>query len=274
MRGVLRADLKKSNSRKGLVLMTKKMFFFDTHCHLDMCKEALECLVNKAKQKNVVKFVIPGVCGLPNNAEKLVGRGEIGICFGFHPMHAENMPENLGSVLGNVPICAIGECGLDKRVNISIGEQERAFKLQLNLAAKNELPAIIHLVGCFQRAYEIIASMPKRPICVFHSYSGSPEMALRFVKLGAYISVSASALKNQARLKALAEAVLPNRLLLETDSPSQKPLFCAEDENSPAHLPQIAFEIARILKTNIEKTAEIIYNNSVRVFNKSRLIKL
>jgi TatD DNase family protein len=58
------------------------------------------------------------------------------------------------SKLKNESCIAIGECGLDKRIEIPMALQQMVFEKQLALAEIYQKPVIIHCVGAFQ---EIIA---------------------------------------------------------------------------------------------------------------------
>ena len=58
---------------------------------------------------------------------------------------------------------AIGECGLDKRTEISMELQQMVFEKQLLLAQKYQKPVVIHCVAAFQ---EVITLKKKLNISV------------------------------------------------------------------------------------------------------------
>jgi TatD DNase family protein len=227
------------------------MRWFDTHCHLDRLPAGsdLAATMTRAKRAGVERLIVPGVAGSPKRVAELTAYAGVELAWGVHPDFADTPWQSPGFQ----PV-AIGECGLDRRAQHSIEDQERAFAWQLELAAKYNLPAIIHLVGHYQRAFDLLAAMPKRPRLVMHSWSGSPEMALR----------------RPEKLARLLAALPLSSLLLETDAPDMAPPFWSGDSNEPSALPLIGAAVAEIAGMPVEKFAEILYNNSVGLFGESR----
>ncbi len=252
------------------------MRWFDTHCHLDRlpAESDLAVVLERAKRGGVERVVVPGVVGAPQKVAELIAHEGVGLAWGVHPdfINAVAVAEHSGESwqsAGFQPV-AIGECGLDRRSRHSIEEQERFFVWQLELAAKFDLPVIIHLVGHYQRAFDLLAAMPKRLRFVMHSWSGSPEMAKRYVSLGAFISISGGHLRRPEKLAELLDALPLSSLLLETDAPDMTPPFWKGESNEPSVLPFIGAAIAKIAGIPVEKLAEILYNNSVDLFGESR----
>ena len=93
-------------------------------------------------------------------------------------------------------------------------------------------------------------------------------MAKRFIDLGGNISLSGSILKkNRSLIELLLNTIPHNKLMLETDSPSQKPLFFENECNEPKILPDIAEQIAKISHLGVETLAKILYKNSNNFFS-------
>jgi TatD DNase family protein len=121
------------------------------------------------------------------------------------------------SKLKNESCIAIGECGLDKRIEIPMALQQMAFEEQLTLAEKYQKPVIIHCVGAFQ---EIIAIKKKLNISVpmvIHGFSKNIEMANQLVKNGFYLSFGKS-LFQVNDMKLVFNSILYDRIFLETDT--------------------------------------------------------
>ena len=220
----------------------------DNHCHLDLMQDNIANIVNRAKQAGVNEFIVPGVCGFPKKLDELLKYQEIKICWGIYPKYAEveNIFEKELKTLidSSIKVFGIGECGLDKRFP-SLDKQIELFGKQLKLASDLNLPLIIHLVGYWQNALDLLKKAENRPAFILHSWSGSVEMAKEFVKIGGMISLSASALRNHNKLSELLRTIPKDKILFETDSPDQKPLFVRGVENEPANLPLIINEILK-----------------------------
>ena len=219
----------------------------DNHCHLDLMSDDLNTIIERAKKVGVTEFIVPGVCGFPKKLNLLMKYNEVKICWGIYPEYAEveNIFEKELKISKNssIKIVGIGECGLDKRFS-NLDKQIELFEKHVKLANELELPLIIHLVGCWQKALDILKKATYKPF-VLHSWSGSVDMAKEFVKIGGMISLSACALRNRKKLSELLNSIPKDKLLFETDSPDQKPDFAKGTENEPANLPKIVDEIKK-----------------------------
>ena len=112
---------------------------------------------------------------------------------------------------------AVGECGLDKRIEISMELQQMVFERQLLLAQQYQKPVVIHCVATFQ---ELIAIKKKLNISVpmlIHGFSKNIQVAKQLVDNGFYISFGKYLLLNP-ELEAVFKSVPDNRFFLETDT--------------------------------------------------------
>lgn len=112
---------------------------------------------------------------------------------------------------------ALGECGLDKRVEIPLELQIQVFEKQLILAQKYQKPVVIHCVAAFQ---EIIAIKKKMKISVpmiVHGFSKNTQVAEQLITAGFYISFGKYLLQNPS-LKDVFLNIPDDRFFLETDT--------------------------------------------------------
>ena len=126
-------------------------------------------------------------------------------------------------------IVALGEIGLDYHyenygeIPMNKKKQAEFFAAQMELACKLRLPVIIHDREAHGDCFETVLRYPSVQ-GVFHSYSGSAEMAKELVKRGWYISFSGTlTFKNASKVREAAMAVPRDRLLVETDAPYLAP---------------------------------------------------
>ncbi|RXR21456.1 TatD family hydrolase [Flavobacterium stagni] len=112
---------------------------------------------------------------------------------------------------------AIGECGLDKRIEVPFELQLQVFEAHLILAEQYQKPVVLHLVGAFQ---ELIALKKQHRLSVpliVHGFSKNAQLAQELVKHGFYLSFGKYLLRNP-ELKTAFLAVPENRIFLETDT--------------------------------------------------------
>jgi TatD DNase family protein len=112
---------------------------------------------------------------------------------------------------------AIGECGLDKRVEIPFDLQINVFERQLILAEKYKKPVIIHCVAAFQEAIEIKNRLKISVPMIIHGFSKNIETAQQLLNNGFYLSFGKYLLRNP-ELEAVFKAIPGHRFFLETDT--------------------------------------------------------
>ncbi|WP_281310051.1 TatD family hydrolase [Flavobacterium flavigenum] len=112
---------------------------------------------------------------------------------------------------------AIGECGLDKRIEIPFEQQVSVFEQQLFLAEKYKKPVVIHCVAAYQ---EVISMKKKLNISVpmiIHGFSKNNQIANQLIKEGFYLSFGEFLLRNPD-LKTVFQNIPNDRFFLETDT--------------------------------------------------------
>lgn len=141
---------------------------------------------------------------------------------GIHPWYiVENRLENDLQFIEQklqLPECwALGECGLDKRIDIPMTLQTEVFERQIALAEKYRKPLVLHLVAAYQ---ELIAIHKKRPIkvpVILHGFSKNEQTAKALLDCGFYLSFGKYLLRNP-ELAAVFQSVPNDRFFLETDT--------------------------------------------------------
>lgn len=112
---------------------------------------------------------------------------------------------------------AIGECGLDKRIEIPLEQQIIVFEKQLALAEKYKKPVVIHCVAAFQEVIAIKKKMKISVPMIIHGFSKKNQIAEQLIKEGFYISFGQYLLRNP-ELKTVFQNIPNNRFFLETDT--------------------------------------------------------
>ena len=112
---------------------------------------------------------------------------------------------------------AIGECGLDKRIEIPLEQQFMVFKKQLTLAEKYKKPVVIHCVAAFQEVIELKKKMKISVPMIIHGFSKNSQLANQLIAAGFYISFGKYLMRNP-ELKTVFLQIPNDRFLLETDT--------------------------------------------------------
>ena len=111
---------------------------------------------------------------------------------GIHPWHIDTSSEykllQITKWANDKRIIAIGECGLDKHIEIPINIQMDIFKKHILLSEQTKKPMIIHCVGCFNELFEIKKGMNPKQLWIIHGFRGKPELAKQALRAGCSLS--------------------------------------------------------------------------------------
>jgi TatD DNase family protein len=166
-------------------------------------------------------------------------------------------------------VWAIGEIGMDCYWSKEfIREQEEVLRIQLETAAKMDLPVIIHS----RESTELIINILKE--CshlglrgVFHAYSGSVETYRELQKTGDwYIGIGGVLTYKKASIAETVKQIPLERILLETDSPYLTPVPFRGKRNESSYVPYIASRLAELLETELGQVAYTTTENAHKLF--------
>lgn len=111
---------------------------------------------------------------------------------------------------------ALGECGLDKRIEIPFEIQKKVFKAQIFLAEKFQKPLVLHCVAAFQEIIQIKKELNIKVPLIIHGFSKNEQTAKQLLDNGFYLSFGKYLLRNP-ELKTVFQSVPNDRFFLETD---------------------------------------------------------
>lgn len=249
---------------------------FNTHSHINDkdINEAHE-LVNECLENGVNKIAVVGYDYASSlRALNLAKANEnvYAIC-GLQPGGVDEFDGNFTDFmeLFNDEKCiCIGEIGLDYYYGKDNKElQLKYFEKQLQIACNYKKPIEIHCRDAHEDTYNLLEKYHKQlDGIILHCYTGSVEMMKRYIKLGAYISISGVVtFKNAKTIKEVVEACPIERLLVETDDPYLTPVPFRGKENHPSYVKYVVKEIANIKNMEESEVANITYNNAIKVFH-------
>lgn len=192
---------------------------------------------------------------------------------GIHPHDAQkefDKVEEIEKLALQQKVVAIGEIGLDYYYDDPFKEfQKEVFTKQIRLAKKLNLPIIIHDRDAHEDILDILKKEWTKDLRgVFHSYSGSVEMAFQVIEMNFYISLGGPVtFKNAKKPKEVAKAVPIEKLLIETDSPYLTPEPYRGKRNTPVYVKFVAEKIAELRGIPYEEATRITAENAIKLFN-------
>ncbi len=250
--------------------------FIDTHCHIDMSKEIdVNQYIQNAYLANV-KGLIFSFCNQDcyrAGIKFLEKYSDVFVSLGFHPEDADIITDKdlecLDEVLvSSSRIVAIGEIGLDYYWRKDNKEKQRdLFQKQLDLAVKYQMPVVIHCRDAIQELYDILSQYKGKVKGVIHCFSGSYEMALRFIELGFVLGIGGVLTFKNSKLYQVVEKIPLSSIVLETDSPYLTPEPHRGETNESKYIPLIAAKIAQIKCIDVSEVAQTTTDNARRVFD-------
>jgi TatD DNase family protein len=163
---------------------------------------------------------------------------------------------------------AIGEIGLDFYRDLSPRDlQMEAFVDQLRLAAELDKPAIVHCRDAFREIHEVIESTGGGDRVVMHCWTGGPRWTRRFLDLGVMISFAGPVVFETGETIRLAAAVvMPERAMVETDTPYLSPPPHRGEPNEPARVALVGAALARVWGITESEVARVTAESARRVF--------
>ena len=252
---------------------------FDTHAHYDDEKfdEDRDALLRSMPENGVGLILNPG-CDLPSS-RKAIQYAEtypfVYAAVGLHPENLEDVdldaaiPELEQLAKSSPRVRAIGEIGLDYYwVKDTEGrrKQAEAFRAQMRLAGKLDMPVIIHDREAHLDSLTIVEQYPKVH-GVFHCYSGSTEFAMRLLELGYMLSFTGViTYKNAKKAVEVVRHTPLDRLMIETDAPYMAPVPFRGKRNSSLYVHRMAETIAEIKDLPLEQVIEQTTENGKKLF--------
>ena len=141
---------------------------------------------------------------------------------GIHPwyINQERLQDDLlliSEKLKTENCLALGECGLDKRIEIPLQIQTEVFQQQIELVKQTRKPIILHCVAAYQEVIGIKKEMNIENSMIIHGFSKNEQVAKSLLDNGFYLSFGKYLLRNPDLEKVF--KFVPNDLLfLETDT--------------------------------------------------------
>ncbi len=250
--------------------------FVDTHSHI--YDEAFDNdrseVVSRCRECGVVTLVLPAIDISSYGAQMETLRQLDGFAYGAMGLHPTSVgadwKHELEFAVGKIEegsFCSVGEIGLDTYWSREfIDEQVEVLKVQLNLAARRNLPVILHVRQALDRTLEVLREI-KGVRGVFHAFSGSIESYREIKRLGDFKFGIGGVVtyKNSGIADVVSQMPLED-ILLETDCPYLTPVPYRGKRNESSYIPIIARRIAELKGFTVEEVAEITTKSARTLF--------
>jgi TatD DNase family protein len=148
---------------------------------------------------------------------------------------------------------ALGECGLDKRIEIPLELQISVFKQQLELVKETQKPIVLHCVAAYDEVIAIKKEMKIENPMIIHGFSKNEQVAQSLLKNGFYLSFGKYLLRNPDLEKVFTFAP-ENQILLETDTIEES-------------IYQVYEKAAAIKGISVEEMKTIVFTNFSTIFS-------
>jgi len=256
------------------------MMLVDHHCHIDRPEFAndLEGVVARAHSAGVGLMV--NISTRVRKFEHLISVVErfdtVYGTVGTHPHYAHEelavTTEDLARLAEHRKIVGLGEAGLDYFYKHSTPEaQAQGFRTHIAAARMTGLPLEIHTRDADADTIAILEEEhAKGPFpAILHCFTGGRELAMRAVELGLYVSFSGVvSFKKNDVLRAIANEVPLERVLVETDAPYLAPEPYRGKQNEPAYVVHTARALANARGLTLEDFAAATTENFFRIYTK------
>ena len=148
---------------------------------------------------------------------------------------------------------ALGECGLDKRIEIPLDLQISVFKKQLEIVRLTNKPIVLHCVAAYDEVIAIKKEMKIENPMIIHGFSKNEQVAKSLLNNGFYLSFGKYLLRNPDLEKVFTFAP-ENQILLETDTIEES-------------IYQVYEKAASIKGISVEEMKTIVFTNFSRIFS-------
>lgn len=253
------------------------MILTDTHTHLysEEFQEDRKEMIERAINKGVSRFFVPSIDS--SYTQKMYELEKqypdnIFLMMGLHPCYVkENYLEELAHVeqqLSQHTFYAIGEIGIDLYWDKTfLKQQQYAFKHQIQLAKKHQLPINIHCRDAFEEIFEVLEEEKDQLLRgIFHCFTGTKEHAAKAIDCGLKLGIGGVATFKNGKIDQFLNEIPLENIVLETDSPYLAPVPHRGKRNESEYTYLIAQKIADIYQLTTEEIAQITTQNSKDVF--------
>ncbi|MBK8212094.1 MAG: TatD family hydrolase [Rhodospirillales bacterium] len=255
----------------------------DSHCHLDHAdfEGEIEAIIARAHQAGVMVMlsISTSLRDFPRVLEIAERNAGVFCTVGVHPhdaaAEATVTTADLVRLAAHPKVVGIGECGLDFFYNRSPQDvQKHVFRAHIRAARETGLPLVVHT----RDADDVMAAILIEEQAaghfggVLHCFSSGAALAETAIRLGLYISFSGIlTFKKSEPLRAIAQMLPLDRLLVETDAPYLAPVPMRGRRNEPSFVGHTLASLAVCRNETVASLTAATGANFRRLFAKAAI---
>ncbi|MGB3725543.1 MAG: TatD family hydrolase [Glaciecola sp.] len=260
----------------------------DSHCHLDLPALAKDSnnILSACHSLGVSRILVPGLSmpqfdalmRLQKQWQTEAPNIRIDIALGLHPYFLTDLQADITNEqfqqqfvelahLHQDKLVAIGECGLDKHINVPFAQQTAVLSMQIEVARQLNKPLILHHRQSHNDIIRLLKQTRFGGGGVIHAFSGSEQIANTYIDMGFKLGVGGTISYPRAvKTRNSIRKVDMQHLLLETDAPDMPLNGYQGQVNTPARLPQVAKYLAELKGVSFEQVVACTNQNYQDVF--------
>lgn len=242
------------------------MRLFDAHCHLQLPQfDADRDAVLRRMQEGDAGAIVIGTDFETSKAAVELARQHdfLWATVGLHPNDNDSEvfdAEKYEALARDPKVVAIGECGLDYFRSSGEGQKEK-FEAQIALAQRTGKALIIHCRDAHEDMLETLGRLKLPVPVVIHFFTGSGELAQKYLDLGCYLSFPGPITYTDMYDDSIRLCPL-ERLLVETDAPFAAPVPHRGKRNEPVYAMRVAEKVAQIKNISPERVMQAAVQNA------------
>jgi len=253
---------------------------FDSHCHLEMIDGPVADVLASAAAAGITRVVTVGT-DVPSSqwaVKCAADHRQVRAAVAMHPNEtaaAASTPAERDAVLAEIgalaelpDVVAVGETGLDYyRDNAPPPVQQDWFRAHIDIAKRSGKALMIHDRDAHDDVLAILAAEGAPEHVIFHCFSGDAAMARRCADAGYVLSFAGTlTFANAPDLRAAAQVMPAELLLVETDAPFLAPVPNRGRSNAPAQVAHTLRALAAVRGMDVAELCATIEATGERVF--------
>ncbi|MGD1889228.1 MAG: TatD family hydrolase [Cyclobacteriaceae bacterium] len=253
------------------------MNWIDTHAHIydEKFKDDIDDTLARCQEVEVHRVYMPNIDHTSiDNMLELEHRYPTQ-CIAMMGLHPSSVKKDFERELyqdeewlDRRSLAAVGEIGWDYYWDTTFKEQQlEAFRIQIDLAKKHQLPIVIHTRDSFDDAIQVVEELNDEELTgVFHCFTGTAEEGKRVTDAGFYLGLGGVTTFKNSNLNEVVPHLDLDKIVLETDSPYLAPTPHRGKRNEPSYIPLIGAKVAEFTSNSPETIATCTTQNAQQLF--------